>query len=833
MSIPNSRTHGTATTASDSHTTAQQDPQPIGPAPLASPARRGLAGGLVLLVLALLAAVVATDLAPPSPRPASAPASEFSAARAASHLERFASQPHPIGTKANDRARDYLLGALRDLGLSPEVHTALGESPVGSQTDGVAALGWVRNVVAVLPGEDATGRVFVVAHYDSAPNSPGASDDGAAVAAILETARALRTGAPLRNDVVFLFTDGEEPGLLGAEAFVRTHPLARDGGVVLNWEASGSHGPSAMFETSQGNARLIETFAAAPRPYGDSATVQIYRMSTHNTDLTVFLEAGFAGLNSAFTRGSTDYHTPQDSIANLSHASLQHHGVNMLALTRTLGDADLDQLTSGDAGDVVFFSAFGTVVRYPAWLALPLAVLAVLGVAALVAVARRRRMLTLPRTLAGVAAALLPLVLAPLAAQGLWSALVALRPGYADLGMGVPYRPELYRLALVALTATVVIGSYAALRRRLGPTALALGALVWPALLGALAGWAAPGASYLLVLPTLGMAAGGLVALAVGDPSSSWRVAALTAGAALTVFMLPALVWELGASVGIAGGAQLAFLLALLGLVLLPLVELAFPPPRPAGAAARPTADRPRGGLARLARVVRARGVVLTGGVMLLAAALTVAGLVVDRFDAAHPRPAQLLYALDTDTGTATWISADQQPSAWIREHVTGPAAAGGPVAEAFPPVGPNEPLRTGPASAAVLPAPELTVLDERVAGNERTVRLLVQSAREAPVISLYADQPVEHATVAGHPLAEAEEELPAGPWRFGVDLHAPPTAGAEVTLRLPAAQEVQVRVVDHSYGLTGLPGFTPRPASDSSSMAHSDQVMVGRTFTL
>lgn len=58
---------------------------------------------------------------------------------------------------------------------------------------------------------------------------PGASDDAAAVAAMLETVRALGD-VELRNDLVFLMTDGEEDGVLGAEAFVRnTRSAARAG----------------------------------------------------------------------------------------------------------------------------------------------------------------------------------------------------------------------------------------------------------------------------------------------------------------------------------------------------------------------------------------------------------------------------------------------------------------------------------------------------------------------------------------------------------------------------------------------------------------------------
>ncbi|WP_223839320.1 M28 family peptidase [Saccharopolyspora pogona] len=133
----------------------------------------------------------------------------------------------------------------------------------------------------------------------------------AVLVAMLETARALRTGNPLRNDVVLLITDGEEEGLLGAEAFVREHPLVNRGGVVLNREARGVDGPSLMFETTEDNARLVEVFGdAVAHPRGDSSMVAMYRMLPNNTDFTALAKAGFAGLDSAYIEGSSPYHTP-------------------------------------------------------------------------------------------------------------------------------------------------------------------------------------------------------------------------------------------------------------------------------------------------------------------------------------------------------------------------------------------------------------------------------------------------------------------------------------------------------------------------------------------
>lgn len=157
-------------------------------------------------------------------------------------------------------------GRVDRAGLEVEVRAGVGACPFGSNTDA----GRVENIVATLPGRSSTGRVFLVAHYDTTFGSPGAADDQAAVAAIVESARALATSGPLRNELVFLLTDGEEPGLLGAVSFVDQHRYGASGGVVLNFEGAGKAGPTVLYQTSVGNAGLIEAYAAAaPHPDAD------------------------------------------------------------------------------------------------------------------------------------------------------------------------------------------------------------------------------------------------------------------------------------------------------------------------------------------------------------------------------------------------------------------------------------------------------------------------------------------------------------------------------------------------------------------------------------
>ncbi len=178
-------------------------------------ARRALLAALVFWI-----AVSFIPFPRPDPLPATAPPQEFSAARALDQVRAIAQRPHPPGSPDHRRVRDYLLAELTKLGIAPEVETGFASITFGK----FHAEGNVENIVARLPGSANTRPVMLAAHYDSVTRGPGASDDGSGVAVLLETLRALRAGPALRNDVIFLITDGEEKGLLGAQVFMRDHP---------------------------------------------------------------------------------------------------------------------------------------------------------------------------------------------------------------------------------------------------------------------------------------------------------------------------------------------------------------------------------------------------------------------------------------------------------------------------------------------------------------------------------------------------------------------------------------------------------------------------------
>src|SRR5688572_20581538 len=209
--------------------------------------RRPLSPGSPLLALAVLGLALLLALGrgqPPAPVPASAEPAVFSAERAHAVLARVLGDgaPHPIGSPAAAAVRERVAVELRALGIEPELYEAFACTPRGS-------CGMTSNLLARLPGRESGRAVLFSVHYDSVGAGAGASDDGVGVAALLEVARVLHAAGPagrLRNPVFLLIDDGEEAGLLGAEAFAR-HPWAREVGAVVNLEARGTSGPSYLF----------------------------------------------------------------------------------------------------------------------------------------------------------------------------------------------------------------------------------------------------------------------------------------------------------------------------------------------------------------------------------------------------------------------------------------------------------------------------------------------------------------------------------------------------------------------------------------------------------
>ncbi|MGG3508537.1 M20/M25/M40 family metallo-hydrolase [Paenibacillus lautus] len=317
---------------------------------------------------------------------------QFSAARAIKHIEAMAKHPHPVGSDANAEVRTYVLKQMELLGLPPSVDTYHWS---GDDINGEFKSYDIYNIVGIRKGTKPGKALMLTAHYDSVPDGPGANDDVSGVATLLETARILQAGPPSERDIWFVFTDGEEAGMLGAKEFWKESKHRDAIGLVANFEARGSSGPSIMFQTSPENGMLIsELSSIAKYPVSNSMLGNMYQKMPNYTDLNVSIQEGIPGLDFAYIGGWDKYHTAEDTPENVSLASLQHHGENALAVAQRFGNMNLDNLNEPDH---VYFNWFGLLVHYPKSLVKPITSLIGIMLVLSIAVLLKRGTITAKR----------------------------------------------------------------------------------------------------------------------------------------------------------------------------------------------------------------------------------------------------------------------------------------------------------------------------------------------------------------------------------------------------------------------------------------------------
>lgn len=788
-----------------------------------------LAALCVTLAAALSLAFVAVR--PPPPAAADAPAGDFSAQRAFSDVVVMAKSPHPVGSPANAQVRDYLVARMTALGLSPEVQPAFALRKVARVQQPVFLGGQVENIVGVLPGRDRTAPALaIMAHYDSVPASPGAGDDAAGVAAALELARILRLQGTPERDVIFLITDGEEAGLLGADAAFTQTPLARRIGFLINMEARGGGGLAQMFQTGARNAGTIEVLRQnASRPSASSLSVLLYSAMPNDTDFTVSRAAGVDGLNFAFIGRQFDYHAASATPAALELGSLQHMGDQVTAAARALAYATR---LPERGPDRVFSHVFGDLIlAYPAvagWLVLA----ACAGLLALaVQSARRLGALDAPGVARGIGAAIYLLLLAaallhlarligadgagfleqrPLLARvatwetalllvGLSVALLA--PRLAGAGRG---RLPAAALGLAAAAAAQPFGwDLAALA--LGGAAAVCGGLTFgppvriaPAWTGVLAtGFAvalglqiaAPTAAFLVAWPLL--AACLLAALtSLGAKGSGWRVPllGLLVGAPVTA-------WLLGYAHGVFLGLDLPPLLAvfawLCGLGLWPMIQ---------GDPGDRAGDR--------------RVWLTAAAVLALGLGLSALLRLTPPWTPRHPQITLVQHLQDAGGGKAYTLSTEPRLSAWTRRVLTRDGAR--PVRTR------DELIARSPFWASPSPSVPLagaTAAFGAVDGGRQRLTLTVPAGIRGLSLDLRSDTLAGGATVNGRPAALLAEP---GVWNR-IRLQAPP--GTLVIEFAPAGPgRLEVRTLSRTggwpQGLPPLPARSPRemPFGDSDA---------------
>lgn len=751
---------------------------------------------LAFVAAFVLALVVASFAGrPPATKPADIAATEFSAIRAMVDVEAIAQRPHPIGSEDILRVRHYLRERLTTLGL--EVIPDFEKQPVyiPSRVARTLVTARVHNVVAVLKGTaPELPAILLMSHYDTVANSAGAPDDTAGVAATLEVIANLKASGPLKRDVIVLFTEGEEAGLLGARAFFTEDALMKRVGLVLNLESRGGGGRAMMFETSERAGGLIATYGeVVGSPAANSLSAFIYRVMPNGTDFTNALNADIPGLNFAFIADEYAYHSASATPANLDTGSVQHMGDQVLAITRALANADD---LKAHAQDVIYADLFGIAfVSYPqaaGW--------ALIGVLAVLLgytfVKARSRSLLRPAALGiGIAYLLCFTLITGLilyVAKGAFAGAFDVQFKYALIG-----RYSFFLGGCVLLSVALAVGLATLLRQRMTMWNTWLGGLGLLFIISVALQIFAPGTTMFFAWPLLPLAIGAALVMGISGGNVDSGIGLVIA--TIAAFISAALLAASGAAIFLGLGGLLPSIIALPAL----LIAIALYP-----------------GIDAVSRLPR----VFAGALALLAASFAMLGWAAfGPASVAHPRLTQAYYLAGPGADDYAYVSSLPRLDDWSRAVLT--ADGGTPEMGELTP-GYRQPAWRAVARPAAVARPVLSgdARDGRVSlkivpgGNAREMRFILKSS--TPVSDFRIDGKASPFTVH------------AGEWAQFL-YAAPPAGGFSVSFVTPAKGDLSLRVFEVSDGwpdgITVPPkpvGLTPWGMSDTTYAASAFDYM-------
>ena len=411
-----------------------------------------------LLFLTTLVVGVFYFMMPQSYDEIEAPLSEFSTKRALETVKEISKKPHYVGSKNHETVANFLQLALQNLGLEVSVQEGFTMTESGTLVKS-------KNILAKIKGSANSKSLLLLSHYDSAPHShsKGASDNASGVATIIESVRGfLHNKTVHKNDIIILFSDAEELGLNGAALFVTQHRWAKEIGLVLNFEARGSSGPSYMLmDANDGNSKMVAAFKAGnvSYPVSNSLMYSIYKMLPNDTDLTVFREQNkIQGFNFAFIDSHYNYHTAQDSYENLDKKTLAHQGSYLFPLLNYFSNADLTNLNSVE-NSVYFNIPFGF-ISYSFSCIIPMLIITFGLFFVFIFIGFGKRALRLDEIIKGLVPLFGSLITVGLITYVGWKLLLNFYPQYTDILHGFTYNGHDYIYAFVSLSLAICFFFY-------------------------------------------------------------------------------------------------------------------------------------------------------------------------------------------------------------------------------------------------------------------------------------------------------------------------------------------------------------------------------------
>jgi len=627
----------------------------------------------------------------------------FSTDRALAHVEKISKKPHGVGFPAHTEVRSYIVSELEALGLETSIQDGYTAGDWGNLSKAI-------NILARIKGTEDGKALLLLSHYDSSPHSSlGASDAGSGVATILEGLRAfLSEKKQPKNDIIILITDAEELGLNGADLFVNNHPWAKDVGLVLNFEARGSGGPSYMLiETNRGNGKLIEEFTKAnPKyPVANSLVYSIYKMLPNDTDLTVFREDGdIEGLNFAFIDDHYDYHTARDNFERLDRNTLAHQGSYLMPLLNYFADSDLNNLKS--LNDSIYFNVpYFKLVSYPFEWIWPMFGLAILFFIILLVSGLKKKILQFNELATGFLPLLIVLLINGIVGFYSWTFLRWVYPEYKDILHGFTYNGHTYIAAFVIFSVAICFWVYNKFKKIRTPDLMVAPLFLWLVICGLVSVYL-QGASFFIV-PVYAVLVSFMVVINQKEPSPYLLL--ILALPALWIYAPFIKMFPIGLGLKMMVAATL--LTTLTFYLLLPIF-----------------------GFYKNKNRLAFIGFILFVGFM-------VSAHFNSDFTKENAKPSSLLYVLDADNNTALWATYEHEISDWTSQYI----GSDKKIPEKLADKTISSKYASGftyvseaPIKEIVFPLIETTI--DTVIGNERQLELCITPQRDVNRLEIFTN---------------------------------------------------------------------------------------------
>ncbi|MHC1705070.1 MAG: M20/M25/M40 family metallo-hydrolase [Tenuifilaceae bacterium] len=735
-----------------------------------------------LFVFGILAVAFISSLLfkAPKPLPIGTSEKEFSAIRAFEHTKQVAQLPHSMGTDEHERVKNYIIDELKKLNL----HVSVQSTTAINSENGRLSAGYVQNVIGIKKGTNSNKCVLIVGHYDSQPHTLGAADDGSAIASMLESAKALNQLGSFQNDIVFLFTDGEEAGLFGAKAFVDENPLKDSVGIVLNIEARGSKGPSITYEVSPENGWIMREYAkAVPYPFAHSIAYEIYKLLPNDSDFTPIRKAGLSGFNIGFIDDFVNYHSMTDSPENLSLRSLQHHGSYIMGIATHFANLDLSNTKSDD---VVYFNWIGhLLIVYPLGLNILFVVLISLLLITVIVIGVRKKRLSIGKILLSSLVFIISLAIILFLSWLLLISIKAVYPHYSNFYSSNFYNVKEYFAVFTCLAIAVFLIIYYIFYKKLSSENLLVGSLLVNFIIMFALLWYIPTGAYLAIVPLILILSGLFICYLFDFSIENKRGAYLLVQ---FIFLIPVvtllvpLIEMLYVTFGLGtiyGG--IAVVVILMSYLVIPVI---------------------------LSSENRSWALPLVVIVFLVMKLFV--GHVTSDISKSQPLQSNVSYFLNSDKNEAYWFSPKQFMEDWKSQFFTNPETK--PLHDLYPLSNFN--FLQNKSEVYNQSLPEIAVLLDSIDDGFRKLTFTINTTRKAQncQVSINRKTMLSAILVNGKNITDEEFFTETISDYYSMNYFGISEKALELTLYLNSIEKVEIVVVESKIGLPNFSGYKPMP---------------------